>query len=343
MRSQLLLICALLLAAGAPALSQDEQARRVLGSEHLRVLYWPEHEALAEVAEDAGIIAINRLRRMLDVEPQQRIDVFIVRSQAEFDALSGGPSRHSVVGRAITGKLRVVVKPMGRQRLPDLIAHELAHIMLDMRMGEKAHMLTRWLHEGIAQYAEGGIDENQRRIIARAAIADELLTLDELDAAFGGDSQQIALAYAQSYTLVEYLSDISPGEGIAPLLDQLSKGHDIRLAMGLAFGRAVPVMEEEWLQGLRHRYFGHFGVPFYEGLVGVLFIVALAIAMIYVRRRSMRIRRRMEQEERLRELYGTIPAGPYTPLQWVDERDGDEEPPDDPSGDEHERRVPFIE
>ena len=344
-----------LILAVAPLPGQTEPVRRALGSEYLRVLYWPEHEELAWIAQDTGITAISRLRRMLGIEPKERIDIFIVRSQAEFDELSGIRSRPSVVGRAIPSQLRVVVKPMGRERLPDLIAHELAHIMLDLRMGDQAHMLTRWLHEGIAQYAEGGISETQRRIIAEAALADRLLTLDELDAAFRGDSRQIALAYAQSYTLVEYLGGISPGGGIGPLLDQLAKGRDIRLALGIAFEKPVPVMEEEWLEILRIGQMRHFGSPFYEAIVGALFVIALFIAMFFVRRRSVRIRRRMEHEERMREAYGALPAGPYTPIEWSQDSDapapfcraddGDEhgELPEGSSEDNGERREPLIE
>ena len=333
------ILCLLiLLTAHGELPGQSEPVRRVLGSEYMRILYWPEHQALAEVAEDAGIVAITRLRRILDVEPEERVDIYIVRSQAEFDQLSGIRNRPSVVGRAIPADLRVVVKPMGRRRLPDLIAHELAHIMLDMRMGDEAQRLTRWLHEGIAQYAEGGISEDQRRTIAAAAVADELLTLDELDAAFGGDSRQIALAYAQSYALVEYLLGISPGGGISPLLEQLSKGRDMRLALGLAFGKPVPEIEEEWLERLRYGYMGYFGLPLYEGIIGALFIIAFAIAVIYVRRRSRRIRRRMEEEERMRATFGALPSGPYTPLQWAE--DGDEPAPEDQ---QDERREPLIE
>lgn len=358
MRGRIILCLTVLLAVAAAVPGSAEQVRRVLGSEHLRILYWPEHQELAEIAEEAGIMALARLHRMLDVEPQERMDIFIVRSQAEFDELTGVRNRPSVVGRAIPSMLRVVVKPMGRQRLPDLVAHEVAHVMLDVRMGDKAHMLTRWLHEGIAQYAEGGIDANQHRIIAEAAVADELLTLDELDDAFHGGSRQIALAYAQSYTLVEYLGEISPAGGISPLLEQLSKGRDIRLALGLAFGKPVPVMEEEWLERLRYGYMTHFGLPLYEGIIGVLFIIALFISLFYVRRRSARIRRRMEQEERLREIYGTPPSGPYTPIAWVEDPEDDGGAPlmqrpadEDDNGavsvegteDEDERGTPLIE
>ncbi len=315
----------LVVVAAGPLLS--EPVRHVLGSEHLRVLYRPRHEEMATIAQEAGQEALLRLSGMLNVEPEQRIDIYVAASQAEFDALTGMESRHSVVGRAIPSMMRVVVKPMGRQRLPKLVAHELAHIMLDLRMGDNADRLSRWLHEGIAQYAAGDFDESSRRVIAQAAVADELLTIDELNAAFHGDGDRIALAYAQSYTLVEYLGDIKPAKGIGPLLDQLEEGRDMRLALGLAFSRPVPEIEREWLETLRTGYVTHIAPPPSETIIGALFVIAFIIALIVVRRRSARIRRRMEREERLREAREAIPEGPYTVIAGDDLQPEEHEPP----------------
>ncbi len=295
----------------AVAAAQAQEVRRVLGTEHLRILYRAEHEELAAVAGRAGDTAMARLRTILAAEPPDRVEVYIVRSQAEFDELTGSDNKPWIIGRALPSALRVVVKPMGTQRLPKLVAHELAHVMLDVAMGEAAWTLPRWLHEGIAKYAADDFDEADGRSIARASMAGDLLTIDELEAAFAGDREQVSLAYAQSYTLVAYLSDLEPAKGIRPLLDQLGKGRDVRLALGLAFGEPVPEMEREWLAGLRRGYLPYLAPPASETIVGVLFVVAFVIALVVMRRRSARIRRRMDEEERLRKLLsGKAAASP---------------------------------
>ena len=306
---------ALVLLLGAAVLVEPaaaQQARHVLGSEHMRVLHWPEDVELAELARTSGDRALARLERMLDIDLDERIDVYIVRSQQEFDELTGMRNSPWIIGRAMSRLRRVVIKPMGTQRLPTLLAHELAHIMLDLRMGEEAHTLPRWLHEGLAKYASDDFDEADRRIIAQAAVADELLTIDELDAAFLGDSEQMMLAYAQSYTLVRHLGDLRPAEGISPVLDQLERGRDVRLALGLAYQRPVPQMESEWLEQLRSGYIEHIAPPLAETLIGALVVIAFLIALLLSRRRSARIRERMEREERLRAEFGVLPTGPYT-------------------------------
>lgn len=306
---------------------EAEQPRRVFGGERLRVLHRAQHRELAKLALEEGGDALDRLSGMLGVEPPRRIDVFIVASQEEFDELTGDDRSTWTLGMALPSRLRVVVKPMGPQRLPRLLAHELAHVMLEVRMGEHAGVLPRWLHEGIAQYAEGGLQAEQRRVIARAALSGELLTIGELDEAFGGDPERVALAYAQSFTLVEYLGSLRPAEGVDPLLTQLAKGRDVRLALGLAYGRPVPEMQREWLTRLRRGYATALAPPWSETLVGLLFVTALVIAVVMVRRRSARIRRRMKQEERARELLGEVPPGGFTllPDEYLNEQDAERE------------------
>jgi hypothetical protein len=322
-------VCALVCAAPTAA-QESEPTRRILGAEHLRVFYWPEHEELAEIAREAGGDAVTRLSGMLDMELEERIDIYIVRSRAEFDELTGTENKPWVIGRAMGHVREIVVKPMGPQRLPKLIGHELAHIMLDVRMGEQAHQLPRWLHEGIAKYAAEDFDETDRQLIARAALAEELLTIDGLADAFRGDREQVSLAYAQSYTLVQYLSEIQPGQGIAPLLEQLAKGRDTRLALGLAFHRPVPQIERDWLERLRTGYVQHVAPPMSEAIIGGLFVVTFIGAWLVVRRRSARIRERMKRQEQARRSAG-LPPGPYTilpmPGQMPEARDDEREPP----------------
>ena len=314
-----------LIAAIGPAAGQ--QQRHILTSDHLRVLHWPEQAELGELARGTGNEALTRLERMLDIELEERVDVYIVRSESEFDELTGTENKPWIIGRALPGAMRVVVKPMGPQRLPPLLAHELAHIMLDLRMGEKAWVLPRWLHEGIAKYAANDFDAADRQVIAQAALADKLLTLEELEAAFGGDRDEVGLAYAQGYTLVAYLSDITPARGISPLLDQLAEGRDLRLALGLAFGRPVPELEAEWLEGLRTAYLHEVTPPLFEALIGALFVLAFLIAWVVIRRRSARIRERMLHEEQMREEYGETPPELHAPAPLDDAQTHDDRGP----------------
>lgn len=294
-------LACLAMAVTSPA---QDQRRRALGGDRLRILYWPSQRDLAEIALTEGEAALRRLESLLDVQTEARVEVYIVRSYAEFDELTGQRNKPWTLGIAMLSRrpYRVVIKPLGPQRLPGLLTHELAHVMLDARMGEAAGRIPRWLHEGVAQFAAGPLTEDQRRVIANAALADKLLTIDELDAAFQGNRERVALAYAESYTLVAYLSDQKPAEGVGGLLDQIKRGREVRLALGLAYGRPVPLMEEEWLESIQRSSLGAGLPPFGDILVGVGFVVSFLLALAVVRRRSRAIRRRMTEQQ----LYDTL-------------------------------------
>jgi len=308
------------------AAAQEEPVRRVLGGERLRVLHWPEHVEMGKLAMESGESALRRLEGLLAVDLDQRVDLYIVRSQAEFDELTGMRNKPWILGRAMLGggepghARRVVVKPMGPQRLPGLVTHELAHVMLDVRMGDAADEIPRWLHEGIAKYAAGDFSDADRSVIARAALAGELLDLEHIEQAFKGDREQVSLAYAQSYTLVAYLSDQKPSEGVSGLLRQLQRGRDMRTALGLAYGRPVPLMEQEWLEGLRSGYLYDLLPPPAELLIGAGFVISFLLAMFVARRRSAAIRRRMLEAERLRELVQPV-SGDDGPAETSDDED----------------------
>jgi len=301
-----LLLAALTILACVAPVRGEEPVRWIVGSEHLRVLYWPEHDELARLARETGEEAFGRLRRLLNAEPTGRIDVYIVRSRAEFDELAGAKHSTWVVGLALLGRGTILLKPVGPQRLPKLLAHELTHIMLDASMGPAGTSIPRWLHEGIAQYAADQWDRAQARTVARAALGNELLTLDELDAAFAAKQDQVDLAYAQSYTLVAYLASLRPGLGLAPLLDEIKKGRDVRTALGRAYRTPVPQIEKEWLEQTRTGYLSAALPPSSEMIVGALFLLAFGLAVVLVRRRSARIRQRMQEEERMRSLMANV-------------------------------------
>ena len=145
MRCARLATAIVLMCAALAALAQEQPVRRVLGGERLRVLHWPEHQELAQLALREGDDALRRLEGLLDVELAERVDVYIVRSRAEFDEVTGIENKPWVLGRAfLRGRgqtdvpYRVVVKPMGTQRLPGLLTHELAHVVIWDRFGKNA-------------------------------------------------------------------------------------------------------------------------------------------------------------------------------------------------------------
>ena len=285
------------LTAVAGASGAQELARRARGTDEFRIAYWPVDADQAEVAAAAADVAIERLKYSLDVELTQRIEIDLCHTQKEFDEHTGEKNALWIQGRAFPRYYRVVVKALGPRRIGKLIAHELLHVRLQRKLDETGAPAPRWLHEGLAKYVTGDLPRADRQLLSRATRRDELLGINELEAAFAGSPAQISLAYAQGYTLVEYLSALGGKTGLSEFLEELGQVRDVDRALVRTYQKPVSQLEEDWLSQIRHTYIGVrrpdvLGDWLWAGIAG-LFLVALAARL----RRARAIRERMQEEE----------------------------------------------
>jgi hypothetical protein len=90
--------------------------------------------------------------------------------------------------------------------LRTVVAHELVHALLDQYAGAAGPHVPRWLHEGLAQTLSGGaylgVEEEN---LLWAVTSRNAPRFDRLERRFPADDAMLHLAYAQSYSFVEYL------------------------------------------------------------------------------------------------------------------------------------------
>lgn len=274
-------------------------------TEHFRIAYpsgYYEKAALVgRVAEDA----LGVLTGSLDVELQRDVEIHLFASRTEMFAWLGSEPRPYVMGLAVPGRNAILLGIVKDEPLARTTAHELAHIVLFEKFGSMHPAdQPRWLHEGIAQFATGELTADQRSLLGQASVGDQLMGIEEMERAFGGGHEQVGLAYAQSFTLVEYLQELRPEGGIAALVANLEDTGDLNRAMIRTYEKTQEQIEAEWLGRIRAEYLKA-GLPLSADLIvwaamGVLFIFAIIIQC----RRRAAIRRRLEEEEELRELFG---------------------------------------
>ena len=300
--SKLILVAALISVAAAAAGSDQLHRRWVRGTDEVRILYWPADEEQALRAEQAATVAVHQLQHALGTKLEDRVQIEICQTQREFDERVGERSAPWIIGRAFPAGNRVVVKALGPERIGALVAHELCHIMLERKLDQTGARAPRWLHEGLAKYATADLPLEDQQVLSQAAAADELLTIAELEEAFAGPSEKVTLAYAQSYTLVRYLAELGPEAGLGRFLAELGRVGEVRRALLRVYDQPLEQLEREWLDDVRRAYLGRGimdkgGAIIWVAMAG-LFLVAVG-AKLY---RARRIRRRMREEEQIREL-----------------------------------------
>ncbi|MDP8215360.1 MAG: tetratricopeptide repeat protein [Candidatus Euphemobacter frigidus] len=155
------------------------------------------------------------------------------------------------VGALYDGKIRLPVsgERLSAADIKKILWHEYTHALINDETGNNC---PRWLHEGLAQCQEAKVvpvDEGPLRYALRH---DGLIPLSQLDRAFGFDQppRQVHLAYAQAYSLVDYLIQRYGFWRINVILGELKKGKNWKLVFEDELLMPISELEKEWISQL---------------------------------------------------------------------------------------------
>jgi len=203
------------------------------------ILYTPaDHPAAAQLARE-GVARVDReverLAEAIGFLPPEPLPV-VVYHEREFREVT---EEDPFLRGRYDGKVRFYVAgadpwaPLFLQ----VLRHELVHAILRAYI---VHPLPGWLNEGLATFLAAQYRPAYRRRIERAARADGLWTLAELDRG-GFDDDEVerrALAYAQSFALADLLLRRLRREGVQQLLVEIASGRPAGEAVVAALGFA---------------------------------------------------------------------------------------------------------
>ena len=175
------------------------------------------------------------------------------------------------------------------------IKHELCHLLLHDKIG--AEKLPRWLEEGVAQWASGGLADivmEKRSILNEAFRQNRLIGLKYLSNGFPDDGSMLMLAYAESKGFIEYMAQEKGAQGILNLLNLLKDGDDIDSAVMKTFSVSFGELEKGW-----HEDMGKSALwisILINNLYEILFSLA-ALALVYGFFRAWRRKKRYAEDE----------------------------------------------
>jgi tetratricopeptide (TPR) repeat protein len=144
------------------------------------------------------------------------------------------------------GTIRVPVAGLQRTTpgLVRVLRHELAHSFVASRAGADC---PTWLHEGLAQWLEGGRPDREDPGLGRRARSVPLLRLESLEAPFVGLTEsQAAVAYAQSLSAVAHLLRRGGEAGVRGLIEALGRGQPAAEALPAVFSLSYTELQQDW-------------------------------------------------------------------------------------------------
>ena len=251
------------------------------------MVYYPADEVLARSVVRASVAndSFPWLPR-----PSQRVLIAIAPDVAHFRAWVGPNAPEWGAAIAFPESRRVVMQ--GRGGASDagdpleVIRHELAHLALHERLGERA---PRWFDEGYASVAAG---EWRRDDVLAANVALALKgtpSLDELDAGFQGGSVAAQSAYALSYRAVTELASLDPDRGLTLFFGYWAGGSTLDKSVRQAFGVTLSGFEKIFQTRTSRRYGGL--ALFADLSIAMLALTVLLLPFLFARR--ARDRRRL--------------------------------------------------
>lgn len=210
---------------------------------------------LTEAAQNLGEVfpELGReLRRSLGWEYDRTPTIVLFEDRGRFEEWAGTPffSAFAVPDREL------IVLDHGRLSDPAALRatfkHELCHLLLGRHIDRDR--LPRWLDEGVAQWSSDGLSEllvsRDRVSLPAAAASGRLFALSTLADGFPNTRSGLALAYAQSRSVVDYLVREYGRQGLLELLNALKAGEAPKAAVQTALGISLGQLEADWKKSL---------------------------------------------------------------------------------------------
>jgi hypothetical protein len=144
------------------------------------------------------------------------------------------------------------VHPNSNHELGEVFRHELAHVALEDAVN--GHPVPRWFNEGFAVMASGETSFVRMHTLWTASLADNLLSLAQLERTFPSNENEADIAYAQAADVVRFLVRREEKHRFRGLVSRLRDGETMDAALLNSYGEETATLESEWREDIAKRY-----------------------------------------------------------------------------------------
>jgi hypothetical protein len=335
------LLSLLLFLAAAAALwaAPPPQQYQRQDSADFRVFYMPEDAKVVRGLWETLHQRVPEVENRLGLALADSVAFIVTPNQQEWGRLAQGtPLWANGVAYAERGYAVLKSPRFGSQNgpLPVTAVHEYIHLLL--HAGAPRAEIPRWLDEGLAQVLAGQMEYVDTEVLARAAAANRLHTLWQLEGLMGMSALDARQGYAEAAAAVQLLQTRFGISGVSNLVHELRKGKRIEDVFPSIFGQPFSAFENDYENYVKNNYRLTF-LGDTQLWVSVIFIVLVFAAgiMVWLKRRRT-LAKWSEEDNRSAVPMGDVPPPPYTVNYTIirsrleDERkdaDEDDHPPYD--------------
>ena len=230
-----------------------EVSWQVVRTSHFLVYHAARSEETGRSMGEAAEKWYDLLTARLGFEPRGVIPVYLYPDRVSFARAAGVRRDDSIVGLAQARVIRVDASGAFAD-VERVLAHEMVHVFIARRLYGNTPRIPLWMHEGMAQFFSGDWDQNSLSLLQDAVPDGALFPLKEIESRFPADQRGRAIAYAQSYSIVEYIARQFSPESLQDLIGEVRRGRRFDIAVLYSLGREMDEVEREWRESLWHKY-----------------------------------------------------------------------------------------
>ena len=234
----------------------------------------------------------SELEKTLRLKLHFRPTVLLTDNRERFLGMAGS---NFVVAYAIPQRNLIVIDYSRMNTHPfnlgSILKHELCHLLLHDHIGRDN--LPKWFDEGISQWVSDGVTElfisRKKSVLDVAVLSKNLYAIDQLNDSFPEDQDSLLLAYAESKSLVDYISSKFGRNSVLDIIVHLKDGDKIDVAILESLSISLYELESRWKSHLRKKttWFTYLADNLYVVLffLGALITVAGFVRLVLRKRR----------------------------------------------------------
>ncbi len=212
------------------------------------VQWYSGSQAFGRQLLDFALRGLDRLEEITGFRPEEPIHIVVYPTAAEVRLVL--ISTYEWTGGIALPEYNTTIIGIGPDELAwaeQVIPHELAHLVVGMMSFNCYGVdLPIWLHEGLAEYAEGPLASWRQDDLVRALESQQLAPLRSLAGGFSAYADSASLSYSHSGAVVSYLVSEYGADSISELISTVQNGTAIDPAMSAVYGFDTDGLDNRW-------------------------------------------------------------------------------------------------
>ena len=220
---------------------------RELAEGKVRLFWYDGSKSFGQDLMDAAQGALKKLAQNAGAQLEKDCKIYIYSSSQDLQAALVFPQDWTG-GIAFTeyGIVAIGVSTSNLDWGKRTVAHELTHLVIRQVTYNVYNDLPTWLNEGLAMYAEGDLRVDLAGKLKDAISRDKLFSVRSLSGGFPANTEEAGLAYAQSYSLTNFLIETYGSDKMLNLLSVFKKGSSPDDALLAVYGFDSDKLDSLW-------------------------------------------------------------------------------------------------